>query len=148
MTSSSDNLGDTANNQTPPEQLEMTAAMQFDLAAAGADGDGAPALPRFSMIAYTGGLMKVNQWRYPVVVDLAGLSIPSQTRPIRIGHNPDRLVGHSSAIAIDSGRLVAAGVLSIPGADTEKVVAGARNGFPWQASIGTRVEKFSSAPEP
>jgi hypothetical protein len=139
-------------NPKPPERLELTAAMVFDLdlAATGAEagnGSGAPALPRFSMVAYTGGLMKVAQWRYPVVVDFSGLSIPSQNRPIRIGHNPDRLVGHSSSIAIESGRLVAAGVLSIPGPDTDKVVAGARNGFPWQASIGTRVEKFDSVKE-
>jgi hypothetical protein len=130
-------------NLKPPERFELTAAMEFDLAAGvpGAD-PAAPVLPRFSMVAYTGGLMRVAQWRYPVVVDFSGLAIPSQNRPIRVGHNPDRLVGHSSTIAIESGRLVAAGVLSIPGADTDKVVAGARNGFPWQASIGTRVEKY------
>ena len=101
-----------------------------------------PQVPRFSMVAYTGGAMKVAGWRFPVVVDFEGLSIPSQARPIRLAHDPDRLVGHSSAIAIDAGRLIAAGLLSIPGADTDKVVAVARNGFPWQASIGTSVEKF------
>ena len=41
----------------------------------------APALPRFRMVAYTGGPMRVAGWRYPVIVDLAGLSIPSQNRP-------------------------------------------------------------------
>ncbi|MBU4400468.1 MAG: hypothetical protein KKE86_14180 [Planctomycetes bacterium] len=46
---------------------------------AAADGetatDGKPRLPRFSMVAYTGGPMRVAGWRYPVVVDLAGSAI-------------------------------------------------------------------------
>jgi hypothetical protein len=54
-----------------------------DIAAA----DGKPALPRFSMVAYTGGPMRIGGWRYPVIVDLAGLGIPSQNRPIRFGHD-------------------------------------------------------------
>ncbi len=109
-----------------PKQLDLTAAVEIDLAADQAPGmtdSAGPQVPRFSMVAYTGGAMKVAGWRFPVVVDFEGLSIPSQARPIRLAHDPDRLVGHSSAIAIDAGRLIAAGLLSIPGADTDKVVA-------------------------
>ncbi|MBM3983782.1 MAG: hypothetical protein FJ304_26650 [Planctomycetes bacterium] len=124
-----------------PEKLWMTATMQVEAADSAATGD-APKLPRFSMVAYTGGAMRLAGWKYQVVVDLAGMAIPSQNRPIRVGHNVDRLVGHTDAIAHDAGRLVASGVLSIPGPDTERVVAGSRNGFPWQASIGARVEQF------
>ena len=43
--------------------------------------DGKPPLPRFTMVAYTGGPMRIAGWRYPVIVDLAGLAIPSQSRP-------------------------------------------------------------------
>ena len=40
------------------------------------DGDAPPKkLRRFSMVAYTGGPMRIAGWRYPVVVDLAGPAI-------------------------------------------------------------------------
>lgn len=125
-----------------PEKLWLTATMQFASEEGVKAGDGTPSLPRFNMVAYTGGAMRLAEWKYPVVVDLAGLAIPSQNRPIRVGHNSDRLVGHTNAITHEDGRLVASGVLSIPGPDTERVVAGSRNGFPWQASIGARVDQF------
>lgn len=128
-----------------PEKLWLTATMQ--IAAAENANEGASKLPRFDMVAYTGGAMRLAEWKHPVVVDLAGMAIPSQNRPIRFGHNPDRLVGHTNAIAQDSGTLVASGVLSIPGPDTDRVVAGSKNGFPWQASIGASVEQFESVKE-
>ncbi len=118
---------------------------------AAADGeaatDGKPRLPRFSMVAYTGGPMRVAGWRYPVVVDLAGLSIPSQSRPIRFGHDMQSGVGHTDAIRIEDGQLVAAGVVSRNTVAAKEVVASARNGFPWQASMGAGVEEFEFVKE-
>ncbi|GAB6188140.1 hypothetical protein JCM17478_36420 [Thermopirellula anaerolimosa] len=105
-------------------------------------GDGMPKLPRFSMVAYTGGPMRIAGWRYPVIVDLAGLAIPSQSRPIRFGHDMQSGVGHTDAIRIDDGRLVATGVVSRDTAAAREIVASARNGFPWQASIAAAVEEF------
>ena len=57
-----------------PKSISLTVMMDIT---AGADaGDpGAPGLPRFSMVAYTGGPMRIAGWRYPVVVDLAGPAI-------------------------------------------------------------------------
>jgi hypothetical protein len=74
--------------------------------------DGKPRLPRFVMVAYTGGMMRIANWRYPVVVDLAGLAIPSQSRPIRFGHDMASGVGHTDTIKIEDGRLLATGVVS------------------------------------
>jgi hypothetical protein len=104
--------------------------------------DGKPQLPRFSMVAYTGGAMRIANWRHPVVVDLAGLAIPSQNRPIRFGHDMQSGVGHSDTIRIDEGRLIASGVVSRDTAAAREIVASGRNGFPWQASIGASVEEF------
>lgn len=118
---------------------------------AAADGetatDGKPRLPRFSMVAYTGGPMRVAGWRYPVVVDLAGLSIPSQSRPIRFGHDMQSGVGHTDTIRIQDGQLVAAGVVSRDTAAAKEIVVSARNGFPWQASMGAGVEEFEFVKE-
>jgi hypothetical protein len=132
-----------ATNKTPlnqklPERLELTA--QMDITAGADAGDGKPALPRFSMVAYTGGPMRVAGWRYPVVVDLAGLAVPRQNAPIRESHGAR--VGHAESIRVEAGQLVAAGVISCTGQVAREVVADAKNGFPWQASIGASVEQF------
>jgi phage major head subunit gpT-like protein len=103
--------------------------------------DGKPALPRFTMVAYTGGPMRLAGWRHPVIVDLAGLRIPAQHRPIRLGHDAALGVGHTDSIRIDTGRLIAAGVVSRDTAAAREVVVSSKNGFPWQASIGASVEE-------
>jgi len=131
-----------------PKQLELTAAMEFNVAAESGDGPSSGSgLPRFSMVAYTGGPMRIAGWRYPVVVDLAGLAIPSQSRPIRFGHDASSGVGHTDAIRIDTGRLVATGFVSRDTAAAKEIVVSARNGFPWQASIGASVEQFEFVKE-
>ena len=101
-----------------------------------------PKLPKFSMVAYTGGPMRISGWRYPVIVDLAGLGIPSQNRPIRFGHDMQSGVGHTDTIRIEDGKLLAAGIVSRDTSAAREIVTSARNGFPWQASIGAGVEEF------
>jgi hypothetical protein len=120
-----------------PGAISIEAAADGEVAA-----DGKPRLPRFAMVAYTGGSMRIAGWRYPVVVDLAGLAIPSQNRPIRFGHDMASGVGHTDTIKIEDGRLTAGGVVSRDTAAAKEVVISARNGFPWQASIGAAVEEF------
>ena len=125
-----------------PGAIEIEAVGDADAAA-----DGKPRLPRFSMVAYTGGPMRIAGWRWPVIVDLAGLAIPSQSRPIRFGHDMASGVGHTSAIGIEDGKLVAAGVVSRDTGAAREIVVSARNGFPWQASIGAAVEEFEFVKE-
>jgi hypothetical protein len=94
------------------------------------------------MVAYTGTPMRVAGWRHPVVIDLAGLSIPSQARPIRFGHDPLSGVGHTDTVRVEDGQLVATGLVSRDTPAAREVVTSARNGFPWQASVGASVEEF------
>lgn len=128
--------------QTHPDKLTLTAEASIDVEAAGDGGDGEVKLPRFRMVAYTGTPMRVAGWRAPVVVDLAGLAIPNQKRPIRFSHDPAAGVGHTDSIRIDKGKLIAAGVVSRDTAVAREVVASSKNGFPWQASIGSSVDEF------
>jgi hypothetical protein len=123
----------------PPRQLRLEAPTTLDLEAA---GEGGATLPRFRMVAYTGTPMRVAGWRHPVVIDLAGLSIPSQSRPIRFGHDPLSGVGHTDAVRVEDGQLVATGLVSRDTPAAREVVTSARNGFPWQASVGAGVEEF------
>lgn len=125
-----------------PSTLQLTAPAVFDLEAGdGGEGSGAR-LPRFRMVAYTGTPMRVSGWRHPVVLDLAGLSIPSQARPIRFGHDAAAGVGHTDAIRIEGGQLVAAGIVSRDTSAAREVVTSSKNGFPWQASVGASVDEF------
>ncbi|MCL4199654.1 MAG: hypothetical protein KJZ69_19325 [Phycisphaerales bacterium] len=135
----------TRSAASPPEQttaksIEITAAAQIDIEAAA--GEGTTALPRFRMVAYTGGAMRVAAWRHPVILDLAGLSIPSQQRPIRFSHDPASGVGHTDAIRIEQGQLIASGVVSRDTPTAREIVTSSKNGFPWQASVGASVEEF------
>jgi hypothetical protein len=124
-----------------PGLLNLSATATIELTADGS-GEANKGLPRFRMVAYTGAPMRIAGWRYPVVLDLAGLTIPSQSRPIRFGHDPLSGVGHTDAIRIEDGQLTATGVVSRDTAAAREIVISAKNGFPWQASVGAGVEEF------
>ena len=74
----------TEADDASPRQLKLEAAsVQLDVEAKAAEGDGPAPLPRFSMVANTGAPMRLAGWKYPVVLDLSGVEVPSQARPIR-----------------------------------------------------------------
>ena len=129
-----------------PRSMELNATATIELEAA-ANAEGQTMLPRFRMLAYTGTPMRVGGWRHPVVLDLAGLSIPSQSRPIRFGHDPLSGVGHTDSIRVEQGQLVAGGLVSRDTPAAREVVTSSRNGFPWQASVGASVEEFEFVKE-
>ena len=124
-----------------PDRLELRCTPgDISLVALAAEGD-SQAPPHFTMIAYTGDAMRIEGWRYPVVVDLEGLSIPSQRRPVRFGHSMYQGVGHTERIAVEAGRLIAEGIVSRDTPAAREVVASGKRGFPWQASIGAQVAR-------
>lgn len=95
-------------------------------------------LPGFTLRAYNGGLLQIG-WGHPVVVDLAGMQVSKKSRPIFKDHSPAKVVGHTTDITIDARKLTVIGIVSGTGPDAVEVVANAKNGFPWQASIGCSV---------
>ena len=121
-----------------PERLELRAGSGAITLQAVAT-EGGDAIPRFMMVAYTGEPMTVEGWRHPVVVDLEGLSIPSQRRPVRFGHSMFAGVGHTERIVVEAGRLIAEGIVSRDTDVAREIVASGKRGFPWQASIGAQV---------
>lgn len=116
--------------------LMAAAPVTFEAAA----GEGK--LPRFSMVAYTGGPMRTGFSNNPVVVDLQGLQIPSQALPIRFQHDAEKGVGHSDSIKIENGQVTAAGIISRATPQAQEVISSSKAGFPWQASIGAEVEEY------
>ena len=127
-----------ANAAESARNLRLCGASEgFELLAA--DGEDKPR--KFSMTAYTGAAMKVG-FGWPVVIDLSGMEVPSQARPILMAHDMGRIVGHSESVEVTAQRIKVAGVISGVGEDAQNVVALAARGFPWQASIGASVERL------
>lgn len=125
-----------------PSSLRICGAGEaLQLEAAEQAGDGKPKLRRFSMVAYTGAAMPVG-FAWPVVVDLAGMNVPSQGRPILRDHDSTAIVGHTDSIEVSAQRIKVAGVMSGVGEQAQEVLALAANGFPWQASIGASIERL------
>jgi hypothetical protein len=124
-----------------PSLIRIVDATSIRLEAAEAIEGERPPLRRFSMTAYTGGAMQLAGWRYPVVVDLAGMRVPKKPRPILKDHNAAQIVGHTNEIAVTDRGLEVNGVVSGAGSAAQEIVATSENGFPWQASIGASAEK-------
>ncbi len=94
-------------------------------------------IPTLEIIAYTGGFMNVPGWG-PLCIDLNGLEAGQVA--VLTDHDANRsgVVGHGLA-TIEDGKLVVRGQISADGDAARQVVSAAKNGFPWQASVGLQV---------
>jgi len=117
-----------------PDNLMLTCPLTVEAAE-----PGEKQMPRFHMVAYTGGPMRVEGFPHPVVVDLEGLSIDRQDIPVRLDHNPRQGVGHTQRVAVENGQVIAEGLISRDTSWARDVAKSGSNGFPWQASIGAAV---------
>jgi hypothetical protein len=122
------------------EVADLCLAADLTIHAAASKGD---AGRRFDMVAYTGAPMKLRGYRTPVVVDLAGLNVPSQSRPILLDHESDvdSIAGQSDTISVVEGKLRVAGEILAGTGRVENVLSLASRGFRWQASIGASPER-------
>jgi len=100
-----------------------------------ADGEGKK-LGTFEGIAYTGVPMQPGGWWDAIVVDLAGVRVPSQHRPVLRQHDHNQIVGHTTSVKVTDKDIEIAGVFSGEAQHTDKVTVPAKNGFQWQLSIG------------
>ena len=122
-----------------PRELKFIAAINMEAAAPAAAGDAQAARPRrFHMDAYSGAPMAVAGWRFPVVVDLNGLTVRGGAK-VYLDHDRGARVGHIDGVQIEHGGLRVSGVISSTTQAAREVVADADNGYPWQASIGASV---------
>ena len=127
--------------KTIPDHMQFLSPLTIEAA-----GDAGKHTPRFSMVAYTGGTMRIAGFPHPVVVDLEGLSIDRQDIPVRLDHNPRQGVGHTQRVAIENGQVVAEGLVSRDTSWARDVAKSGVNGFPWQASIGAAVVEAEFIP--
>jgi hypothetical protein len=103
---------------------------------------------RFSMVAYTGGAMQLAGWKFPVVVDLAGLDAGRSRRPILLDHTRDveHVMGQTDQVTVVDHQLLVAGQVLGDSAKARQVIALADRGFGWQASIGAKAHDVEFVP--
>ncbi|MEX2187559.1 MAG: Mu-like prophage major head subunit gpT family protein [Pirellulales bacterium] len=135
--------------EKPPEPRELNLlASAVELEAAAPEGE-PNKLRRFSMTAYTGGPMQLAGWRYPVVVDLQGLNVGGQKRPILLDHtrDVDFVMGQTDGVSVVNNQLVVAGHVMGESTKAKQVIALNDKGFAWQSSIGARADQVEFVPE-
>lgn len=104
-----------------------------------ADGESAPAMKKFRIVAYTGAQIRQGWSREPVVIDLAGMTLPA-TIPIVLGH--DYALGSilgQGVPSVQGGQLVVEGEILADNENARQVLALAAAGYQWQASVGADV---------
>ena len=97
--------------------------------------------PKVAGLAYGGGKMNLPGWKFPVVVDLAGMEIPD-TVPLLTNHEnkTDARVGVVSA-SIKNSALEISGEIVSDSKDAQDIVAQGKSGADWQLSIGADVRE-------
>ena len=129
-----------------PSHIKLTAeaGAGVDWIEAAASDSAGTKLRTFTMVAYSGGPMDVG-FGYPVVVDLAGMTVSDKPRPIFRDHDPGKVVGHTTSVDVKAKSIKVSGVISGTNEHAEDVLTAADNGFPWQASIGAKIKKMEFA---
>lgn len=108
----------------------------LELASAAKEGD----LPKFSIVANTGRPMQVSRWGDPVIIDLSGVAFKSKM-PVILDHDVNRRFGHTTDVTVDDSKITATGVVSSTMNVAQSAMADIRNGFPFQTSVGAKIEK-------
>ena len=80
--------------------------------------------------------MRPGGWFGKVIIDLAGVKVPSQNRPVLRQHDHEQLLGHTTSVEVTKRGIEVAGVFSGQKHHVAKVVVPARNSFAWQLSVG------------
>jgi len=98
-------------------------------------------LPTFDIRAYNGGPLKVGNFRFPVIVDLAGMTHTTKSRPALLDHDTSKRIGHTTKVSISQNSVDIQGIVSSATPEAKEVVQSSMNGFPWQASVGLQFSK-------
>ena len=104
-----------------------------------AEGDAAGGAKKFRIVAYTGAQIRQAWSREPVVIDLAGMTLPS-TIPIVFGHDYSlgSILGQGRP-SVQGNELIVEGEILAEGDAARQVLALAAAGYQWQASVGADV---------
>jgi hypothetical protein len=130
---------------TAPRAMSLAGEVRFDAPQVQADGQaGGP--PTFSLVAYTGRAIRQAWSKNPLVVDLAGMDMARQSIPILFGHDHslEAVLGQSTAVVSDGEQLTLTGELIGETQTAQQVLALARKGMQFQASIGADTSRIEN----
>lgn len=97
--------------------------------------------PSFKIKAYTGGPLQTAFSYYPAVLDLTGGKVAGKNIPILIAHDEMCPFGQSDEVTIDDKGVSLSGIVTGEDPESQNILAHAKNGFLWQASVGVKVGK-------
>ena len=92
-------------------------------------------------VAYAGGPMRLPAWKYPIVVDLGGLTIP-ETVPLLAAHD-NSVKGRLGTVRarVQGSEILIEGQIEGGNEAAAEILAQAQAGAEWQVSIGAEVHK-------
>ncbi|MBU1229544.1 MAG: hypothetical protein KKA55_01805 [Proteobacteria bacterium] len=116
--------------------LHLAGAVDITLADQANDGE-AQAPDRFVILAYTGKLIDWGWHRF--IIDLKGMKLAKAKVPCLHGHYSGGIVGTIDKSSQDANGFYVTGEFSrVPTSKGPEVLEHAREGFPWQASVGVQ----------
>lgn len=120
-----------------PLNMDQPIAMVAGIAIQAAAGD--KKKPSFEILAYTGGMLRVAYYYYPVVVDLQGITIPEKY-PLLLQHQNDvEAVGGQVTTTVNDGKQITQkGDLYGEDEKVKGIIEKAKAGHEWKASIGVQ----------
>lgn len=99
-------------------------------------------IPRYEIVAYTGGFLNLASLPLPVVIDLSDTVVAPRI-PWLFNHSQIDIIGHHENVEIILPDLIRSiGVMSGVSEWAEEVKATSRNGFQWNVSIGVESENL------
>jgi len=119
-----------------PNSLQLHEGVAVQFGAKSEDG-----IRRFEMLAYSGA--RVKRMFGDAIVDISGMTLGRQKKPILRQHDPTRIVGHSEEMSIDAKGLSVSGRMSSSTPDGKEVATLSDEGFPWETSIGFDILQYS-----
>lgn len=106
------------------------------------DASGDASEPRaFHMLCYSGRMFAYFGMK--MVLDLAGLKIPKTNLPALLNHDMEKIVGTHTKFENNGKMLRSSGVISNVTEAGRNVAALSDENFPWEASVGVEIEKYT-----
>lgn len=105
------------------------------------NGEGEDKPKSFDITAYNGGSLSLSNFSEPAYIDMSTAYVHgnSDQQPILLDHNPKQMIGHGTPVIKSGGMQVEGGVMSHKNEFSQQVLAAAKNGFKWQASVGGKM---------
>lgn len=132
-----------------PQDFQLQGSVELEAAASSAEGE-----DRFFLLANSGVPIELGNFEDPVIVDFNGVSFDKDVTAVIKDHDTSQRVGHTLAQAIvkagatttvggrvvDGPMIAALATRSSDTVQAKEILADIRKGFPFQVSIGARIQ--------